>query len=88
VFCTADVFECPDGSFVSRDAANDCQFKACPCTVLCTVCTDDAMICPDGSVVSRDPDNNCEFKACPIASKGSKDLKSSKGSKSSQSFRD
>ncbi len=27
--CTADVFECPDGSFVSREAPS-CEFKACP----------------------------------------------------------
>jgi hypothetical protein len=29
VFCTADVQECPDGSFVSR-VAPDCAFKPCP----------------------------------------------------------
>lgn len=29
-FCTQDVKECPDGSFVSRDAGNNCEFKPCP----------------------------------------------------------
>ena len=29
-FCTADVKQCPDGSYVGRDASNDCKFKACP----------------------------------------------------------
>ncbi len=28
--CDADVFECPDGSFVSRDSNNNCEFRACP----------------------------------------------------------
>jgi len=30
--CAADVKQCADGSFVSRDPTNDCQFKACPPT--------------------------------------------------------
>lgn len=28
--CTADVSECPDGSFVGRDSENNCAFKPCP----------------------------------------------------------
>ena len=28
--CLADVKECPDGSFVSRDENNDCEFEPCP----------------------------------------------------------
>lgn len=28
--CIADVKQCADGSFVSRDAANNCAFKPCP----------------------------------------------------------
>lgn len=28
--CDADVFECSDGSFVSRDANNNCEFRTCP----------------------------------------------------------
>lgn len=30
VVCTADVKECADGSFVSRDSANECKWEACP----------------------------------------------------------
>jgi len=30
VVCAADVKQCPDGSFVLRDSANKCQFRACP----------------------------------------------------------
>ena len=30
VFCTADVKECRDGSFVPRDPENGCAFKPCP----------------------------------------------------------
>jgi len=29
-FCTADVFECPDGSFVQRNPDNNCEFNTCP----------------------------------------------------------
>ena len=28
--CLADVRECSDGSFVSRDENNDCEFEPCP----------------------------------------------------------
>ena len=28
--CAADVKQCPDGSFVSRDPDNACAFKPCP----------------------------------------------------------
>lgn len=28
--CTADVFQCPDGSYVSRDNRNYCDFHPCP----------------------------------------------------------
>ena len=30
IYCTADVQECPDGSFVSRNPYNDCAFGECP----------------------------------------------------------
>merc|ERR1711904_401699 len=30
IMCAADVQECSDGSFVSRDPTNDCAFPACP----------------------------------------------------------
>lgn len=29
-FCTMDVKQCADGSFVSRDPENNCEFKKCP----------------------------------------------------------
>ena len=29
IYCTADVQECPDGSFVARDPKNNCEFKVC-----------------------------------------------------------
>jgi hypothetical protein len=61
VFCTQDVKECPDGSFVSRDPANGCTFFPCKQVF----CTEDAKECPDGSVVSRDPNNDCAFFPCP-----------------------
>eukprot|EP01084_Bolivina_argentea_P183933 317333_1 len=30
VFCTADVYTCCDGSYVSRDPENSCEFAPCP----------------------------------------------------------
>ncbi|CAB9531286.1 expressed unknown protein [Seminavis robusta] len=79
VFCTADVYECPDGSFVGR-VAPDCEFEACPETEEpveeteapedppaepeLVACTLELAICPDGSSVGRTgPD--CEFEPCP-----------------------
>jgi len=29
VFCSMDVKECPDGSFVARDPEQNCNFKPC-----------------------------------------------------------
>jgi hypothetical protein len=76
VFCTADVKQCPDGSYVSR-VGPDCEFEECP-----TVgednedvddedvgCPEDAKICDDGSVVVRSGEN-CEFEECPTDGSG------------------
>ncbi|MCL5438574.1 MAG: hypothetical protein M1268_01125 [Patescibacteria group bacterium] len=30
VVCTMDAKQCPDGSYVSRDSSNNCEFKECP----------------------------------------------------------
>jgi hypothetical protein len=30
IACPADVRQCPDGSYVSRNPANGCAFDACP----------------------------------------------------------
>jgi hypothetical protein len=30
VVCTEDAYECPDGSYVTRDPNNDCKFPECP----------------------------------------------------------
>jgi hypothetical protein len=30
IVCPTDVRQCPDGSFVSRDPANECVFDGCP----------------------------------------------------------
>ena len=63
VACTADVFQCPGGSFVSR-VAPSCDFATCPVVTEQVACTEEAMICPDGSTVGREGPN-CEFAACP-----------------------
>ena len=54
IACTADAFQCPDGSFVGRDPNNNCQFFPCPpdCSaVLCLrpICDEDEeLVTPDG----------------------------------------
>ena len=69
--CDADVQECSDGSFVSRDPTNGCEFPSCPLlgdskpATSVIVCAADVQECSDGSFVSRDPTNNCEFPSCP-----------------------
>lgn len=60
--CATDAFQCPDGSFVSRDSDNDCKFFPCPKVA---VCTEEAKLCPDGAAVSRNPSLNCAFDPCP-----------------------
>jgi hypothetical protein len=60
--CATDVLECDDGSFVSRDPEDDCDFDECPPAL---VCPTDVLECDDGSFVSRDPENDCEFEECP-----------------------
>ena len=30
IICTADVKQCPDGSYVSRNPDNGCAFNSCP----------------------------------------------------------
>lgn len=62
IFCTADVKECPDGSFVSRTGPS-CQFAECPAPSPRS-CPADAKLCSDGSAVGR-TGPNCEFAACP-----------------------
>jgi hypothetical protein len=59
--CLTDLKLCPDGSMVSRDVNNNCDFSPCPPPR----CTLDVKQCPDGSAVSRDPSNNCQFFPCP-----------------------
>lgn len=30
IYCTAEVKECPDGSFVARNPEKNCEFQECP----------------------------------------------------------
>ena len=30
IFCSQEAQECPDGTFVSRDTDNNCEFEPCP----------------------------------------------------------
>jgi len=54
--CAADVKECPDGSAVSRDPANNCEFPVCPQGSTC-----------GNNIVETGEEcdgNTCEFGAC------------------------
>lgn len=62
-FCTMDAMLCPDGTALSRDPNNNCEFPACPEPLI--LCTPEKKQCKDGSFIERDANNNCEFKACP-----------------------
>ncbi|GEM_PF-5804492 len=67
VYCPADVFECPDGTFVSRDANNNCEFKACPPQkdtndIIETTCQQDS----DCMLIFGSLDIHCCQNSCPI----------------------
>ena len=49
-YCTEDAKLCPDGSYVGRDSANNCEFRECPST-------DDKPIPvePDGGIGMTNP---------------------------------
>ena len=60
-FCPEDVFECPDGSYLSRDPERGCEFGECSTDESSVICPADVFECPDGSYLSRDPERGCEF---------------------------
>lgn len=72
--CNKDRVECSDGSFVTRDASNNCKFLKCPelppkPTISLSEpkkCNKDRLECQNGSFVVRDPSNNCKFLKCPF----------------------
>lgn len=35
IFCSQEAQECPDGTFVSRDPSNNCEFELCPEVEIC-----------------------------------------------------
>jgi len=57
VVCTDDVRQCPDGSFVSRDPSNGCEFLPCP-----EVCINPITGNPDFPVLCLA--NPCEVSSC------------------------
>lgn len=59
VACPDDVKLCWDGSHVSRDPANNCEFLPCP------GCPKDLKLCDSGVALVRDPELQCEFPPCP-----------------------
>lgn len=59
--CDTDAVQCPDGSFVQRNPALQCNFDPCPQHA----CPTDARQCPDGTIVGRDIHNHCHWHDCP-----------------------
>ena len=72
IACTADVQQCPDGSYVSRDHSKNCEFKPCP-TMQCPEPT--APTCASGQTIQKKTDDKgcayyyCEAQKCPEVSK-------------------
>lgn len=60
-FCASDTKLCWDGSTVTRDLADGCNFESCPSQVDCGTAT---TTCWDGSVVGKTT-NDCIFE-CPV----------------------
>ena len=52
---------CSDGSIVTRDIFNGCEFPPCGDDFKCN---DDLLLCPNGQYVGRDP-TTCDFLPCP-----------------------
>jgi len=46
--CTTEVNQCPDGSFVGRDSANNCEFHPCPTPLCCKALTAECLGCSNG----------------------------------------
>jgi hypothetical protein len=64
IVCATDVKTCPDGSSVSRDVANNCQFKACPIITPNPTCNQDTCAnCNDG-VSCKNNTGKCQNKVC------------------------
>tara|TARA_B100001093_G_scaffold261990_1_gene250397 strand:- start:7878 stop:13442 length:5565 start_codon:yes stop_codon:yes gene_type:complete len=62
VSCDDKVKNCHDGTTVTKNPENDCEFDECPDL---DGCKDETKLCPDGSYVGLDPDNNCDWMPCP-----------------------
>ena len=65
--CTTDVKECDDGSYVSRDATNDCKFFPCPVEGQCgpnVVCEAGTQCCNASCGICVEPDMACIQIAC------------------------
>lgn len=62
IFCTQEMKQCSDGSYVSRTGPS-CNFAECPKETTKKYCEDDERICFDGTILRRSlPD--CELTEC------------------------
>eukprot|EP01084_Bolivina_argentea_P207928 354667_1 len=64
--CSSDMFPCPDGSFVSRNPQNNCQFSKCSTTCPSGQCLDPSGEC-QGSVLCFA--NPCQVTKCDAAAR-------------------
>ena len=61
--CPNDSVLCPDGTYLSRDPNNNCEFP--PCDGDTGECDKGLVECIDGVWVPRDPEADCEYVPCP-----------------------
>ena len=62
VNCDDKVKNCHDGTQVTKNPENGCEFDECPDL---DGCKDETKLCADGTSVGRDPANNCDWMPCP-----------------------
>lgn len=72
-FCLDEVKRCPDGTFVSRNPENKCDFY--PCKYVFVGCTEEPKQCPDGTFVYRVPERKCDFSPCNYATYCTRDIR-------------
>lgn len=65
LFCSTALWECPDGTLVTRDVNNNCEYRPCPTPQLCE--DDEVFYCNDAATVwvERDPYRCCVYPLCP-----------------------
>ncbi|KAL7499060.1 hypothetical protein ACHAWT_008020 [Skeletonema menzelii] len=64
--CNAELFRCPNGQFVGRDPANQCEYFPCKLDVHISECSAELFRCSNGRYVGRNPAKECEYFSCEV----------------------